>query len=142
MPITSTRYRFRRRRTGSDIPPSHSSPWLTLSKSAQQSSSLYSFHEKKNVHSDLCNRRHQSDRYVSVKEAWRKPKGIDNRVRRRFKGQTPMPKVFHLCYFVLIKMLIMLSNRLATEATKRFACIVPPSNITTKFLSPDSPPSP
>ncbi|EEB06522.1 60S ribosomal protein L32 [Schizosaccharomyces japonicus yFS275] len=38
-------------------------------------------------------KRHQSDNFKRVSESWRKPKGIDGVVRRRFRGTIRMPKI-------------------------------------------------
>lgn len=38
-------------------------------------------------------KRHHSDRYHRVGESWRKPRGIDSCVRRRFRSKTPMVSI-------------------------------------------------
>ncbi|AOA63959.1 60S ribosomal protein L32 [Komagataella phaffii CBS 7435] len=38
-------------------------------------------------------KRHHSDRYHRVGESWRKQKGIDSCVRRRFRGTIRQPKI-------------------------------------------------
>lgn len=38
-------------------------------------------------------KRHQCDRFMRVPESWRRPKGIDSAVRRKFRGTVRMPNI-------------------------------------------------
>ena len=37
--------------------------------------------------------RHQSDRFMRVRPNWRKPRGIDNCIRKRYRGAFPTPNI-------------------------------------------------
>merc|ERR1712121_168298 len=106
--------------------------------------------------------RHQSDRYLRVKPSWRKPKGIDNRVRRRFKGQYLMPNIGygsskatrHLCpdgfkKFVVrnvkeLEVLLMQNRRFSAEIShcvssrKRKAIVERAQQLSIKVTNPNA----
>merc|ERR1711998_597602 len=63
-------------------------------------------------------KRHQSDLFKRVDESWRRVKGIDSRVRRKFKGKTLMPngfKKFLICNVADLEMLLMYNRTYAAE---------------------------
>eukprot|EP00745_Piridium_sociabile_P005360 TRINITY_DN1327_c0_g1_i1.p1 TRINITY_DN1327_c0_g1~~TRINITY_DN1327_c0_g1_i1.p1 ORF type:complete len:147 (-),score=35.17 TRINITY_DN1327_c0_g1_i1:81-485(-) len=106
--------------------------------------------------------RHQSDRYLRVKQNWRRPKGIDNRVRRRFKGQFLMPNIGygsakntrHLCpdgfrKFVVrnvkeLEVLLMQNRRFAAEiahcvsSRKRKSIVERAQQLSIKITNPNA----
>merc|ERR1712070_240134 len=54
---------------------------------------IYNPYQKKNIKRLKKFNRHQSDRFFRVKKSWRKPRGIDSRVRRRFRDNIKMPNI-------------------------------------------------
>ena len=62
--------------------------------------------------------RHFSNRFMRVKDTWRKPRGIDSSMRRRFKGHLPFA---HVCIAVcpcLLFVLMLTTSSYATPTTQ------------------------
>lgn len=70
--------------------------------------------------------RHFSNRFMRVKDTWRKPRGIDSSMRRRFKGHLPFA---HVCIAALSlspwfvssprTLVLLLLHRLVTVLTRK-----------------------
>ncbi|KHG21178.1 60S ribosomal protein L32-1 [Gossypium arboreum] len=72
----------------------HFANWLSFNRFVKQEEMAVPLLSKKIVKKRVKKfKRPQSDRKISVKTNWRRPKGIDSRVRRKFKGCTLMPNI-------------------------------------------------
>lgn len=51
---------------------------------------------RKNMRKTPTFARHQSEKFVRVKPSWRRPRGIDNKVRKNMNGVRRMPKIKYM----------------------------------------------
>eukprot|EP00997_Jenningsia_sp_PLL12_P008400 NODE_5168_length_596_cov_434.396709_g4469_i0.p1 GENE.NODE_5168_length_596_cov_434.396709_g4469_i0~~NODE_5168_length_596_cov_434.396709_g4469_i0.p1 ORF type:complete len:144 (-),score=9.60 NODE_5168_length_596_cov_434.396709_g4469_i0:98-529(-) len=103
--------------------------------------------------------RYQSHKFDRVKPSWRKPRGIDSKIRRRFKGSPAQPRIGYRCqrnlrnihpdgrkHFTIhnveqLNMFLMISNRFAATighavgARKRQAIIKRAANLKIKITN-------